>query len=187
VVSAIRKRHPGLRFYIREAGSTATAAAVASGELDLGIITLPLRSGDSLLTTPLVDDEFRLIVPPRHRLLANPLRNRRTTFRWPDLAGESLIAFEAGTAVRDLIDRASAAAGIHLNVVMELRSIESIKQMVAAGIGVGFISRFALKPGEGLAAATGKLSRKLAIVRANDRLPSAAAAEFERVLIEMVR
>jgi DNA-binding transcriptional LysR family regulator len=67
-------------------------------------------------------------------------------------------------------------------VVMELRSIESIKQMVAAGIGVGFVSRFALKEGEGLACRDGALGRMLAVVRRRDRVPSAAVAEFESAL-----
>lgn len=192
VVSGIRRRHPGLRFYVREAGSSVIAAAVASGELDLGIVTLPVpESGGGagggkspLLTVPLVEDELRLIVPPRH-----PLAGARG-FRWRDLAGEPVVAFEAGTAVRMLIDRASAAAGVSLNVIMELRSIESIKRMVAAGIGVGFVSRFAVGPGEGaqgLGCRDGKLSRGLAIVRRSDRVPSPAAAEFERDLLASVR
>jgi DNA-binding transcriptional LysR family regulator len=55
--------------------------------------------------------------------------------------------------------------------------------MVAAGIGVGFVSRFALRGGEGLACRDGKLTRSLAIVRRRDRVPSPAVAEFERVLL----
>ncbi len=183
VISAVRKEHPGLRFYIREAGSGAVAAAVLAGELDLGIVTLPVRmpgSGD-LLTIPLVEDELRLIVPARHRFAG------RRAFRWADLAGESLVAFEAGTAVRDVIDRAIDGAGVSLTTVMELRSIESIKRMVAAGIGVGFVSRFALGASEGLACRDGRLVRGLAIVRRRDRVPSAAVAAFERTLLGRAR
>ena len=211
VVSAVRKKHPGLRFYVREAGSNAVAAAVLSGELDLGIVTLPVRHGEAegLTQVALVEDELRLIKPPgfsfadaassseRERRTsapgARPSDARRTAprsrsgfaereFRWRDLAGVPVVAFEAGTAVRELVDLASGKAGVALSVVMELRSIESIKQMVAAGIGVGFVSRFALKPGEGLGCRDGKLSRQLAIVRRRDLVPSAAAREFERVL-----
>ncbi len=179
VVSAFRRAHPELRFFVREAGSSAVAGAVASGELDLGIITLPLgQAGDGdLLTIRLVEDELRLIVPPGHALAG------RRQFRWADLAGESIVAFEAGTAVRAVIDRSSARAGVALNVAMELRSIESIKQMVGARIGVGFVSRFALGEGEGLVCRDGGLSRELAVVRRRDRMPSAAAAEFERRLL----
>lgn len=191
VVSQIRRRHPALRFYVREGGSTAIAAAVVSGELDLGIITLPIAQGPGkaeLLTLPLVEDELRLVLPPGHRL------SGKRTFRWADIEGEPIIAFEAGAAVRILIDQASAAAGVSLNVVMELRSIESIKQMVAAGIGVGFVSRFAMRnegggggTGEGLTCRDAKLSRELAIVRRADRIPSPAAGEFEKELAISIR
>jgi DNA-binding transcriptional LysR family regulator len=189
VVSAVRKGHPGLRFYVREAGSSAVAAAVSSGELDVGIVTLPLKGPetDDLLRIPLVEDELRLIRPVERG--GKTRRSTRTAgmFTWAEIATEPIVAFEAGTAVRELLDRAAAAAGVSLNVVMELRSIESIKQMVAAGIGVGFVSRFALKEGEGLACRDGKLSRALAIVRPRGRTPSPAVAEFERVLLAQRR
>lgn len=185
VVSAIRKRYPGLRFYIREAGSSAVAAAVASGELDLGIVTLPIGGdgGAELLTLPLVEDELRLIVPPGHRLGA---RTGPREFRWKDLAGEAFVGFEGGSAVRRVIDEAAQKAGSTLNVVMELRSIESIKHMVAAGVGVGLVSRFALKASEGLTCRDGRLARQLAMVRRRDRVPSAAAKEFEARLVGSV-
>lgn len=179
VVSAVRRAYPGLRFYIREAGSSAVAQSVLSGELDLGIVTLPLATatGSELERVPMVSDELRLILPPKHRL------NGKETFRWKELDGEAFVAFEAGSAVRDLIDRTAAGAGISLNIVMELRSIDSIKQMVAAGIGIGFVSRFALKSGEGLTAKEGKVGRQLAIVKRRDRTLSPAAAACEQMLL----
>jgi DNA-binding transcriptional LysR family regulator len=82
-----------------------------------------------------------------------------------------------------MVDQAATSAGVSLNVVMELRSIESIKRMVEAGIGVGFVSRFALGEREGLACRDGAISRKLAIVRPRDRVPSAAVREFESTLL----
>lgn len=205
VVSAIRKKHAGLRFYVREAGSSTVAAAVLSGELDLGIVTLPVAVPGmrDLLTIPLVEDELRLIVP------SSPAKARESTrakgrskradakptglwgtwskdsksFRWKDLDGTPFVSFEAGTAVRELIDSAAKAAGVKLDVVMELRSIESIKSMVDAGIGVGLVSRFALSDAEGMTCRDGKLARTLAVIRRRDRIPSRAAAEFEKMLL----
>lgn len=181
-VSRFRRKRPGVRFYVREAGSGAVAASVLAGELDLGIVTLPLKAPGSsdLLVMPWVEDELRLIVPPRS------LHGERMSFRWGDLDGASMVGFEAGSAVREVIDRAALAAGARLNVVMELRSIESIKQMVHAGVGVGFVSRFALKTGEGLACRDGKLARSLAIVRRRDRIPTPAVREFEQLLMRGV-
>jgi len=181
-VSGFRRQHPGVRFYLREAGSSDVAAAVASGELDLGIVTLPTPAADEhrLLIAPLADDELRLIVPDKHALA------RKAAFDWPDLTGVPVVAFERGSAVRELIDSRAKAAGVTLDVVMELRAIEPIKRMVAAGIGVGFVSRFALPSRAGLRCKQ-PLIRKLALVRSSQRPPSVAAAAFEKTLLATLR
>ena len=112
---------------------------------------------------------------------------RNHLFSWKDLAGESMIGFEAGSAVREVIDRASSAAGVRLEVVMELRSIESIKQMVAAGIGVGFVSRFAVRSDQGLICKEARLTRSMAIVRRADRVANPATSAVERELGRSLR
>lgn len=182
VVSDMRRAHPGLKFYVREMGSSAIVEAILNGELDLGIVTLPIRAvgGKQLVLRSLVADELRLITPPRHKLA------KETSFRWSDLKGESVIGFEAGSAVREVVDAAAASSGITLDVVMELRSIQSIQQMVAAGVGVGFVSRLSDAP-KRLPSLTPKgepLIRELAIVRRSDHTPSTAVAEFERRLLK---
>lgn len=183
VIGAMRQVHPGLRFYIREAGSAAVAEAVASGELDLGIVTLPVHTTDdrAVTTRPLIDDDLRLIVPPGHGLAG------KRSFRWSDLVGQPVVAFEAGSAVRELIDAAALAAGVELTVVMELRSIEAIRAMVAAGIGVGLVSRFAIPASEGLTCRDSDLKRKLAIIKPAGRRLSPAAEAFEGMLLKAVR
>lgn len=235
VVGAMRRQHPGLRFVVREAGSNAVAQAVASGELDLGIVTLPITvpDGETLEKTPLVTDELRLIAPLGGVHLPDTLRDEimrtthasrdassrdattaEATFRFKDLVGVPVVGFEAGSAVRLLIDDAAAKAGVSLNYVMELRSIEGIKEMVAAGIGVAFVSRFALHDpvsanaqssdrrvdivaspfprdsrlvGGGLALKSGTLSRTLAMVAPRDRIKSPAADAFAQELTKHLR
>jgi len=187
VIARVNKDLPGLRFLLREAGSSAVAQGVLAGEHDLGIVTEPvtLPGSSDLLRVATFSDELRLIVPRGH-----PLEGRRS-FRWQDLAGEPVVAFEAGSAVRGIIDAGAGAHGVALDIVMELRSIESIVQMVRADIGVGFVSRFALemnpKLGEGLRCADAKLTRELSVVRRRDRVPSHAAAAFERALLATLR
>lgn len=219
VVGAMRRQHPGLRFVVREAGSNAVAQAVASGELDLGIVTLPITvpDGETLEKTPLVTDELRLIAPlggthlpaalrdeispPSPQPSSRDLSAREPSFRFKDLVGVPVVGFEAGSAVRLLIDDAAAKAGVTLNYVMELRSIEGIKEMVAAGIGVAFVSRFALNAGAdtsglshprdarlvGLALKAGTLSRTLAMVAPRDRIKSPAADAFAQELTRHLR
>lgn len=183
VIGRFVHEHPGVRFFVREAGSNAVARSVLSGELDLGVITLPLTEAGSsdLLAIPLARDELLLIVPPSHKLAG------KRTFRWRDVDGEATVAFEDGSAVRDLIDQSARRAGVSLKVVMELRSIESIKSMVAAGVGIGFVSSFALAERDGLACAEGDLARALAIIRRHDHTPGPASAAFERMLTQSIR
>ncbi|GAB4548302.1 MAG: LysR substrate-binding domain-containing protein [Phycisphaerales bacterium] len=183
IVRAFRSSHPGVRFFVREAGSRAVADSVRSGELDMGIVTLPLphRVDTDLLIVPLTTDELRLIVPEGH-----PLSGART-FDWHDLRDEPVIAFEAGSTVRAMIDAAAFNAGVELNVAMELRSVDAIVHNVRAGIGVGFVSRFALEDDEGARCADAPLRRELALVRRSDRVPSPAAHAFEELLVESLR
>lgn len=180
-MSEIRKKHAGLRFFIREAGSSAVAAAVLSGELDLGIVTLPITlAGGMNCFMPLVADQLCLIVPPKQALAG------KRAFRSGELAGADVVAFEAGSAVRDVIDRAAADAGAEPQHRDGTCSIESIKQMVRAGIGVGFVSRFALGMEEGLTCRDSGLSRQMAIVRRRDRDLSPAAGVSRRIAAVVV-
>ncbi|MDX2147820.1 MAG: LysR family transcriptional regulator [Planctomycetota bacterium] len=211
-ISAMRQSHPGLTYFIREAGSASVTSALLSGELDLGIVTMPITvpGGDTLVKLVSIRDELRLIAPPEAPDAGHAIRlgggaasarvgrappekragervGERASLRWRDLAGVPVVGFEAGSAVRDVIDSAAAAAGVTLTYVMELRSIESIKQMVAAGIGVGFVSRFAIADGEGIPIAGSSLTRQLALVRRGDRSPSDATRRFADVMVRQLR
>lgn len=168
---------PGVRFAIREAPSRTIAEAVVAGELDAGVVTLPVAEA-RLEITPWLIDELVLLVPAAH-----PLRRRRT-FQWRDLHQQPLIAFEPKSAVRELLDRALADNGVIPAVVMEVRSIATITAMVEAGIGLGFVSRYADPGGEGLRPADRSLSRQLALVSPRDRMPSAALQAFRRIALE---
>lgn len=182
VVHTFREQYPDIRFSVREASSRAVAEAVLAGQLDLGVITEPtlIPGGNDLMSVAAFHDELRLIVPKGH-----PLEGRRS-FRWRDVVNEPFVAFEAGSAVRRVIDDAALAAGVTLDAVMELRSIDAIRRMVDARVGLAFISQFALEKGEGLRCADGALKRKLSIIRRTDRVPSTAAGVFEGMLLKAV-
>lgn len=186
LLAPFHAEHPNIRLFVREQGSQAVLVALAAGELDLGVVTLPATGAPGeaagparLAFEPWLEDELRLIVPPGHPMGAQP------RFRWRDLAEVPLVLFEPGTAVRRVIDRELEAAGITPVIVMELRSIESIKRMVAEGIGAAFVSRYALEgggEGAGLGCAEGPLTRVLGLAYRADRPPSAAGAAFLETL-----
>lgn len=176
-------RHPAIRLFVREQGSAAVVEGVRAGALDLGVVTAPVLrqvpDAARLSVEPWVEDELRLIVPPGHAL------GEQEGFQWSDLHGMPMVLFEAGSAVRELIDGLLEARGIEVINVMELRSIESMKQMVAQGIGVSLISRFALTDdAPGLPCLEGAVTRLLALITHRDRSLGAAARAFRKLLRE---
>jgi DNA-binding transcriptional LysR family regulator len=175
--------YPNIQLFVREQGSQAVVESILSGALDLGVVTLPLATQAAqtrgLAVEPWVSDELQLIVPAGHRLDGSP------GFRWRELEGEPLVLFEAGSAVRALLDERLARANVAPHIVMELRSIESIKQMVAQGIGLAFVSRFALQNTErGIPSARNDVRRELAVVYRTDRSMSPAARAFLELMSE---
>jgi DNA-binding transcriptional LysR family regulator len=173
LLRAYHGAHPGIRLHVREQGSAAVADSVRAGDLDLGVVTLPVAETQGLRLTAWQRDVLRLIVPPGHRL------DGRSRFSWRELDQEPLVLFEAGAAVRRLIESTLEDEGVQVQPVMELRSIESIKQMVAQGIGSAFVSQYALPEDVGLVPHKGRPPRReLAICVRADREPSAAARAF---------
>jgi len=178
-IAAFQRQHPRVLFQLKEAGSSEIAEDVLNGQLELGIVTLPLRSRE-LTARSLIDDDIVLVARRDH-----PLAQQRP-LRVCDLSGEGFVGFEAGTALRQLIDNALREAGLELQVVMELRSIPSILRMVATTGHLAFVSRLALAdardivelPVQGL-----HIRRRLAVIsRARGQL-SAAARAFEDSLL----
>ncbi|MCA9292546.1 MAG: LysR family transcriptional regulator [Phycisphaerales bacterium] len=191
VVRAFRSQHPQIRVRLREAGSAAVAEAVLNGALDLGFVTQPVSipGARELMAVAELQDELVLITPTPAPGGPGTGLGSRKTFRWADIAHEPIIGFEAGSAVRRLVDDAALAHGVSLNVVMELRSIDGIQRMVAEGVGIGFVSRFAAvdharadDPVRVLRCKDGPIARTLAVVRRRDHMPSPAVEQFERVM-----
>ncbi len=177
-IAAFRVSYPQVRFQLREAGSSEVADDVVAGRLELGVVTLPVRERD-LSVTPLFTD--RIVLVARHD---HPLTQRRR-LRVADLADQPFVAFEAGSALRQIIDARLREAGVQVNVVMELRSIPAILRMVTTTGNLAFVSQLGMDthsdvmelPVPGL-----RIERRLAVIaRRGVNLSPAAAAFSERL------
>jgi DNA-binding transcriptional LysR family regulator len=182
-IAAFRVRHPGVVFQVKEAGSREIEAAVSRDELELGIVTLPTRSRD-VDEKALARDRIVLVAAKDHPLAQKSRVDAR------DLNGQNLVGFEAGTAVRWLIDAALREANVEVNVVMELRSVAAILQMVETTGSLGFVSELAVQSGPArrapavvpLAVRGIDIQRELALISKQGRSLSPAAREFSRLL-----
>jgi DNA-binding transcriptional LysR family regulator len=135
-IATFGAEHPGVGFYVKEAGSREVAEQVASGSLDLGVVTRPVEHPE-VAVEELVADRVVLIASRHHPLAGRPVTPAQ-------LEGQTLIAFEPGSAIRRIIDRHLAEAGVEFDVVMELRSIPTIVRMVAATTSLAFVSQLSV-------------------------------------------
>jgi DNA-binding transcriptional LysR family regulator len=106
----------------------------------LGFIEGPARS-HKVKSEPFLEDELVLIASTAHEWA------ERASVSVSDLCSSPLLMRERGPGTRRVIEIALERQGIRRNVmriVMELDSTEAIKSAVEAGLGVGFVSRWAI-------------------------------------------
>lgn len=139
VVAAFRRRYPGIDVSLRIANSAVIEERIRADAVDLGIVGGHiLRSNERCVATGLLD-ELLLIVAPTH-----PWAKRREVAP-RELAGVQLLMREQGSATRQVTERTLRQAGVSFMPSMELDHIEAIKQAVMAGLGVAFVSTYAIR------------------------------------------
>jgi DNA-binding transcriptional LysR family regulator len=155
---------------------------VLNNEFDFGFVGGHLAAAE-VSAHAWLTDELLLVVSPDHRL-----RNKKTV-RKQDLEGESFIVRESGSATRATIVTQLQQANFELETVIEMENPESIKKAVQSGLGIAFISKFAIatelkaKTLTAIRVRDLTINRELKIVHRKDKHLSRAAVAF----IEMAR
>lgn len=132
------QQNPGSRVELAVQNTSTIVDQVAHFKLDLGLI-----EGDShhpdLQITPWVDDELVIFAAPDHRLAG------KSKLSLEELISENWILRERGSGTRQVFEAAMRHHLTHLKVLLELEHTEAIKRAVESGLGIGCISRLALK------------------------------------------
>jgi DNA-binding transcriptional LysR family regulator len=167
VLGALRRQFPDLSVLVSTGNTADFVGAVENNSMDLALVTLPIPERASLVVTPVAREAFVAVAPPGwlpDRGKAGP----RTLARLP------LILFEPGANTRWLIDQWFQRMEHAVRPVMELGSVEAIKEMVAAGLGCSILPAMAVSGKarrDDLAVCPLKpaLSRQLALVLRRDK------------------
>ena len=138
-VRAFSKAMPLTRLVIVNRSSSAIAEQVSRGNLDLGIVTLPV-SHENLDAQSLFEERLVLVAPRNHRLAA------RDHVRLLELREEPLLLLEAQTRTGGLLRDHFRREGFDPRVVLDSGSFEVIKRYVAQGIGCSFLPEIAVTP-----------------------------------------
>jgi DNA-binding transcriptional LysR family regulator len=156
-IARFREQYPGITVTLRIGNSRAVEELVRDGEVDVAVIGGHVLGPSERCVAAGIVDELQLIVPPQH-----PVKDG--TMSRDQLARESLLIREEGSATRQATERALRQAGVTLRPAMELDHTETIKRAVMAGLGVAFVSRYAVED----EVRTGRL-RTLSVQRMNIR------------------
>lgn len=181
-IANFQREFPGVRFHVKEASSSEIASNVADGQLDLGLVTQPLRTA-GLEINPLVDDDIVLVAAAN-----NPLANRRT-LDVAELDGQNFVGFEGGSAIRQLVDASLREAGVEINVIMELRSIPAILRMVVTTDSLAFVSQLGVAGQTLVSELETKdltISRRLGLARRKGEKLSQVTEQFAQRLQDQV-
>jgi DNA-binding transcriptional LysR family regulator len=130
--------HPESKVQLAVRNTASITEGLLSFDLDLGLVEGMCIHPD-LQVTPWIDDELVVFCAPGHALT----KQKRLTL--DDVREAPWIMRERGSGTRNLIDQALAGQHIQPRIKLELEHTEAIKRVVEAGVGVGCISRLALR------------------------------------------
>jgi DNA-binding transcriptional LysR family regulator len=176
LIAAFSRAHPGVAVTVREDMAFTLLSQLRDGALDL-VMALVEPDGLDGLEGVLLHEEELVVVAPLDHPLAKAERVRAER-----LAGEPLVTYGAGSAVRDLL-LAIVPGG---RVVAEANELDTVRELAARGLGVSLMpasvvasygDRLAIRPLDPPRALPVSL-----IWRARERPTPAARAFREHVL-----
>ena len=136
LVANFLKDYPESNIRLQVHNTKTIVQQVANHELDLGMIEGDCSHPD-LHIEPWVADELAIFCAPDHPLA------KKKKLNLDALLKEIWILREKGSGTRETFDRAFKDK--NLNIRLELEHTEAIKRAVESGLGIGCISRLALK------------------------------------------
>jgi DNA-binding transcriptional LysR family regulator len=174
-----QRANPEVRVALEVHDTQTVIEKVAARELELGVVGAARRHR-GVRFEPFLRDEVILACPPGH-----PFAGR--TVSLDELRAETLVVMQDGAGVRQVIEdelRARGARLRELDVRLQLGLQESVRSAIAAGYGVGFISRTAIES----ELAAGRLAearldgmdarREISLARASGRVSTRVAEGF---------
>ncbi len=136
IARPLQRALPRLELHLHEYQTAPMLARLRAGELDLGILALPVDL-EGLEARELYNEPFKVLVPERHAL------SRRERVQMSELEGESLLLLEEGHCLRDQALEVCSRVGLGERQDYSATSLETLRQMVATGAGITLLPQLA--------------------------------------------
>ncbi|PKM44156.1 MAG: LysR family transcriptional regulator [Gammaproteobacteria bacterium HGW-Gammaproteobacteria-1] len=179
VLRAYHQRYPQVALDIQFMDSEQACQAVLRGELELGVVTLPTVTPPSLETQVVWHDSLAVVVAAGHDLAGKARPTLRDLAQWPAIMPAH------GTYTREIVEAAFRREGLAPQVSMSTNYLETIKMLVAVGLGWSVLPRTMLDAQlAALELPALKLERQLGLVTHTGRSLSNAARALQQLLLE---
>lgn len=132
VIGDLRRSHPDLRLYIREAAPQDLMRELNDGVHDLILTQLPV-SGATLTTLRLFREPLFVALPNEHPLADVEMLDNS------HLAGETVLSLSPAYTLHAQIAALCMETGAELSREYEGTSLDALRQMVAMGMGLTFL------------------------------------------------
>ncbi|WP_274655028.1 LysR family transcriptional regulator [Paenibacillus humicola] len=138
VIAGLHERYPAIQPAITIGNSTEIAAGVREQRLDVGVIEGRAPEG-GLITEPFAEDRLEIVAAADHPLAGDEAAAAGR------LSAQTWIVRESGSGTREAADAMLRELGIVPERLMEFGSTQIIKESVEAGLGVSFLSQWAVR------------------------------------------
>ena len=138
VMQKIRKSLPQLGLMLYEHQTEVLLKRLRDGEIDFGILALPIAP-EGLEARVLYDEDFTVALPTHHALAS------KATIKVSDLKGQTLLLLEDGHCLRDQALEVCSRIDIREAEDFRATSLETLRQMVVAGLGITLLPETAVE------------------------------------------
>jgi LysR family transcriptional regulator, hydrogen peroxide-inducible genes activator len=151
VMRRLRKQLPRLKLMLYEYQTQALLEKMRAGDIELGILALPVAL-EGLESRELYEEPFTVAVPGSSELA------KKANVKIEDLNGETVLLLEDGHCLRDQALDVCSRVDAKESEDYRATSLETLRQMVAAGLGITLLPELATRgpfgSGQGLAVKT---------------------------------
>jgi len=138
IIARFKERYPKIEVHLGIKDTKQVEEGVIRNEFDFGFVGGHLV-GDEVDVLAWVTDQLVLVVGPKHPLA------KKKSIKAEDLRKEKFILRELGSATRSTIASHLQKSSLAVQTVMEMENPESVKKAVQSGLGIAFISKFAVE------------------------------------------
>jgi LysR family hydrogen peroxide-inducible transcriptional activator len=142
IIPKLSTLFPKLSLYLVEETTTNLLAKLNAGKLDAALVSIPI-DGD-FAVHPLFDEEFVLALPLQHALA------KQKNVNFADLENKTLLLLEEGHCLRDQALTVCHRAHAKESKSFRATSLETLRHMVAAGVGMTLMPKLACRANDGI-------------------------------------